>query len=57
MRRKILLEVINESHGWDKKIFKTLAENAISSTLLYLNYDPSIFEVAILTCDDKKYQN
>lgn len=54
MRSKILLEVINESHGWDKKIFKTLAENAISSTLLYLNYDPSIFEVAILTCDDKK---
>jgi len=54
VRSKILLEVINESHGWDQKIFKTLAENAISSTLLYLNYDPSIFEVAILTCDDKK---
>ena len=54
MRSKILLEVINESHGWDQKIFKTLAEDAISSTLLYLNYDPGIFEAAILICDDKK---
>jgi probable rRNA maturation factor len=54
VRSKILLEVINESHGWDQKIFKTLAEDAISSTLLYLNYDPGIFEAAILICDDKK---
>ena len=54
MRSKVMLELLNESHDWDQKIFKTLAENAVSSTLLYLGYDPNIFEVAILTCGDEK---
>lgn len=54
MHSKIMLELVNESHDWDQEVFKTLAENAVSSTLLYLGYDPSTFEVAILTCDDEK---
>ena len=54
MRDKIKLELVNDSNSWALEAFEGLANKAISSTLSYLEYDPSKFEIAILTCDDEK---
>ena len=46
--------MVYETFDWDKKVFRDLANEAISSTLSHLGYNPAIFEIAILTCDDNK---
>ena len=46
--------MVYETFDWDKNVFRDLANEAISSTLSHLGYNPAIFEIAILTCDDNK---